>query len=181
MPVVFRRGRRGISYADERSFDRDAHGVLWERAPSQPGRGVPQFGRVHSLRQRLCMSGLRCQVCGGPADRRPDGLLWLVDAHLAELLPAGEITAHPPICRPCAHLSIRACPHLRTRQVALRVRRFRPFSVRGALYLAEPTGPRPYDARTLQLADPRIPWLLGGQLLVELLDYTAVDLDDPMA
>ncbi|WP_237404674.1 hypothetical protein [Actinacidiphila reveromycinica] len=53
--------------------------------------------------------------------------------------------------------------------------------MRGALYLAEPTGPRPYDARTLQLADPRIPWLLGGQLLVELLDYTAVDLDDPMA
>ncbi|MFJ1599461.1 hypothetical protein [Streptomyces sp. NPDC088261] len=178
MPVVFRRDRRGIAYADERSFDRDVHGVLWERAPSQPGRGVPRFGRVHSLRQRLCLTGLLCQVCGGPADRTTDGVLWLVDAHPAELPPTGETTAHPPVCRPCARLSLRACPRLRSHQVALRVRRFRPEGVRGALYLADRSGPRLYDARTLPLTNPLVPWLVGSQLLVELIDYTVVDLDD---
>ncbi|MFD4571733.1 hypothetical protein ACFWNK_10910 [Streptomyces sp. NPDC058417] len=181
MPVVFRRDRRGIAYADERSFDRDAHGVLWERTPSQPGRGAAQFGKVHSLRQRLCMTGLRCQICGAPADRTPDGVLWLIDAHPGELLPVGETTAHPPVCRPCAHLSSRACPHLRSQQVALRVRRFRPSGVRGALYLPGPTAPRLFDAQTLPLTDPRLPWLLGSQLLVHLIAYTPIELNDPTA
>ncbi len=177
-PVVLRRDGKGIAYADERSYDRDAYGVLWERTPSQPGKGVPQFGEVHSLRQRLCMTGLRCQVCGVPADRAPDGVLWLVDARPAELLPAGETTAHPPVCRPCARLAVRACPHLRTQQVALRVRGFRPSSVRGALYAPGRNGPDLYDAQTLPLAHPLVPWLLGGQLLMELTEYTPVALDD---
>jgi hypothetical protein len=75
MPVVWRRRGRGIGYADERSYDRDGEGVLWSRVASQPGRGKPLLGKVHSLRQRVAMAQLRCQVCGGPADRTAAGLL----------------------------------------------------------------------------------------------------------
>lgn len=95
-PIVVRRDGRGIQYADERSFDR-VDGVLWARTPSQPGRGKPQFGAVHSLRQRLTMTNLLCHICGRPADRTPDGLLWLIDARPDELRPGSERTTHPPI------------------------------------------------------------------------------------
>ncbi|MYZ40125.1 MULTISPECIES: hypothetical protein [unclassified Streptomyces] len=47
-------------------------------APSQPGRGRPEYGSVHSLRQRLAMGGLLCQICGKPADRNRDRVLWLL-------------------------------------------------------------------------------------------------------
>jgi hypothetical protein len=181
MPVVLRRDRKGIRYADERRYDRDPYGVLWERTPSQPGGGTPQFGKVHGLRQRLAMAGLRCQICGGPADRNQDGVLWIIDARPSDLLPEGESTGHPPVCRPCAHQSIRACPHLRTRQVILRVRTFTPSGVLGTLYRPTPTGPRACDAATLRLADALIPWLRGSQLVVDLADYTSIDLNDPTA
>lgn len=182
MPMVLRRGARGIGYADERSFDRDALGILWTRTPSQPGRGTPQLGKVHGLRQRLCMTGLRCQVCGGPANRAGDGVLWLIDARSHELLPDGdERTAHPPVCRPCARQSVRACPHLRNQYVALRVRRFAPYGVSGALYHRGPKGPQPYGADTVPLTDPRLPWTRASQLLMSLDDFSVVDLDDPTA
>jgi hypothetical protein len=179
MPVVLRRDRRGIAYADERSYDRDGHGILWERTPSQPGKGVPQFGKVHSLRQRLCVAGVRCQICGGPADRTSDGVLWLIGADSGDRLSAAEVTAHPPVCRPCAHLSLRACPHLRTRQVALRVRTFVPYGVRGALYATTRVGRRLYDVQTLRFGDPLTPWLRAGQLLMVLTDFTVIDINDP--
>ncbi|WP_233580407.1 hypothetical protein [Streptomyces triticirhizae] len=69
--VVARNGR--LAYADERSYDRDTGGVLWRRVPSTPGKGNPEFGAVHPLRQRLALAGLLCQVCGSPADRTEDG------------------------------------------------------------------------------------------------------------
>jgi hypothetical protein len=123
------------------------------------------------------MTELRCQICGGAADRTSEGVLWLVDADPWDLAPEGETTAHPPVCRPCARLSVRACPHLRTRQVALRVRTFRPAGVRGALYAPAPGGPRLRDAETLRLGDPLLPWLCAGQLLMHLADFTPVGLE----
>src|SRR3989442_68826 len=78
---VVNRDGRGIAYADEISADRDIHGVLWHRTYSRPRRGRPEFGNVHSLRQRRAMRRLLCQVCGGPADRTQDGVLWLLPDH----------------------------------------------------------------------------------------------------
>lgn len=177
MAVVFRRDRKGIRYADERSFDRDERGVLWVRTPSQPGRGRPEFGKVHSLRQRLCMSELRCQVCGGPADRSAEGVLWLVDAARRELRPGGEITGHPPVCRPCAERAVRACPHLRPAVVALRVRSFEPYGVNGALYQATHEGPKAVDAQVVPFGSLVMPWVRAGQLVMALRDFTVIDLD----
>lgn len=176
VPVVARRGRRGISYTDERSFDRDAQGVLWARSPSQPGRGSPQYGKVHSLRQRLCMGGLLCQICGGPADRDPDGTLWLIDADPGDLRYDGELTTHPPVCLPCAHRSVRACPHLRPAWVALRVRSATPYGVNGTLYRPGNPTPAMVTATDIRLDDPILPWVRASQLIMRLNDFTPTDL-----
>jgi hypothetical protein len=176
MPVTFRRGGSGIGYADERSFDRDGAGVLWTRVPTQPGRGRPEFGAVHSLRQRIAMSGLRCQICGGPADVDGDGVLWLLDADAPELRPGAEHTAHPPVCVPCVRLSVRACPHLRAAWVTVRVRSYVPYGVRGVLY--RPTRPVPVvvEAVTVPFGSPLLPWVRAGQLLMKLRDFVPVAL-----
>lgn len=181
MPVVARRDGLGIRYADERTYDRDAHGVLWSRTPSQPGCGKPQFGAVHSLRQRLAMAGLRCQVCGGPADHTPDGVLWLIDARPDELLPSEEDTAHPPVCRPCAHRSTRACPHLRGNHTAVRVRRFFPSGVNGVLYVPTRTGPIVAESGPIAFGDRHLPWVRAHQLVMRLVDFAPSDLNDPHA
>ena len=182
MLVVMQRGGRGIRYADERFFfDRDERGVLWSREPSQPGRGEPLFGKVHSLRQRLAMSQLRCQICGGPADQSADGVLWIIDSPSEDISP-GEKTAHPPVCRPCAHRSVIACPHLRGRFTAVRVRCFAPVGVNGALYGLSPEGRvEEVDAMALTFTDPRLPYLRAHQLIMRLTDFSLIDLNDPTA
>lgn len=176
--VVERRGR--IAFADERPYDRDSQGILWARAPSQPGKGKPQFGHVHALRQRNAMERLLCQVCGGQADRNVNGMLWLLgedpDTFEADD-DGGVVTSHPPVCLPCAHTSIGACPHLRREFTALRVRSFERAGVRGALY--QPAKPHPVAVDVVGIAfdDPLIHWVRAGQLLLRLTDFQPVNLD----
>lgn len=176
--LMIRRDRRGIAYTDERTYDR-AHGVLWTRTPSQPGRGKPEFGAVHSLRQRLCMTGLRCQICGAPADRNNDGTLWLVDAATDELVPHAEQTTHPPVCLPCAQLSVRACPHLRPRWTALRVVSHTFHGVEGVLYApGNPGEPElvAVDTGSFALTDPCVTWVRAHQLIAELQSFVVTDI-----
>ncbi|WP_399086673.1 hypothetical protein ACGH2B_08810 [Streptomyces sp. BBFR2] len=169
--------RGGIGYADEKPYDRDTRGVLWSRTPSIPGKGRPQFGEVHTLRQHRAMAELLCQVCGGPADRNAEGVLWLLgeDPHDRTSWPAELLTTHPPLCRPCAAASLRICPHLRQRCVALRVRSFRPVGVRGALYRPGLAAPLPVGAVGVAYGDPRIRWVRAGQLIMRLDDVNVVD------
>lgn len=179
MPMTYRRRGTGIAYTDERSFDRDENGVLWARTPSRPGRGRPQYGSVHPLRQRLAMTGLRCQICGSPADRTADGVLWLLDASPDDptLRSDRERTAHPPVCLPCATRSTSACPHLRGSSTVLRVRAFSPYGVRGALYRPTAGPPQAVDAVNLPFGDPRMPWMRAGQLIMRLVEFTVVNLE----
>ncbi|WP_314175706.1 hypothetical protein [Streptomyces winkii] len=175
--MVLRRGR--IAFADERPYDRDSQGILWSRTPSQPGKGKPQFGQVHALRQRNAMERLLCQVCGGMADRNPDGILWLLPEELDRSPEADHeevITTHPPLCLPCAHTSTKACPHLRREFTAVRVRDFERAGVRGALY--QPSTPHPVavDAIGVAFDDPLIRWVRAGQLLLRLTDFQPIDL-----
>ncbi|MCH6163133.1 hypothetical protein [Streptomyces marispadix] len=175
--VVERKGR--IAFVHERRYDRDAHGVLWDRVPFQPGKGVPQFGRLHPLRQRNAMELLLCHVCGDPADRDPDGVLWL----LAEALdpaagpgPGGIVTEHPPVCLPCAHIAVRECPRLRAGFTAVRVRAVEQAGVCGALYRPGSPRPVPVDAVSVTFDNPAIGWVRAGKLLLRLTDYRLVDL-----
>ncbi|MFD7117562.1 hypothetical protein ACFWAA_11010 [Streptomyces sp. NPDC059922] len=176
-PRVVTKGR-GIGYADERPYDRDTDGVLWTRVRSLPGRGRPHFGKVHALRQRRAMGQLLCQICARPADRDADGVLWLLGEDPADpgSWPRDLITAHPPLCRPCAVRSVRACPHLRTRCVALRVRSFGLAGVRGALYAPGNPSPVPLGAVGVAFDDPRIRWVRAGQLIMRLRAFTVTGL-----
>ncbi|MFF2525491.1 hypothetical protein [Streptomyces liangshanensis] len=175
MPVITK--GRGIGYADERPYDRDSEGVLWTRTPSLPGKGRPEYGRVHTLRQRRAMGELLCQVCARPADRTADGVLWLSgeDAREAASWSGDLVTAHPPLCVPCAMRSVASCPHLRKRFVMLRVSAYSPAGVRGALYRPGHPAPVAVDATGVAFGDPRIHWVRAGQLLMRLSKFTIVE------
>ncbi|MFD7893462.1 hypothetical protein [Streptomyces sp. NPDC059743] len=175
---VVARGR-GIGYADERPYDRDTDGVLWTRVPSLPGKGRPEFGKVHALRQRRAMSELLCQICARPADRNAEGVLWIMgeDPDHPGSWPADLTTTHPPLCAPCALNSVRACPHLRSQYAVLRVRTCTPAGVQGALYRPGYPDPVPVDATGVSFDDPLIHWVRAGQLVMRLHDYTVTDLE----
>jgi hypothetical protein len=122
---------------------------------------------------------LLCQVCGGPADRNEDGVLWVVGEDQAERAswPDPLPTAHPPVCAECAVRSVGLCPHLRRHHVALRVRQFDVMGVRGALYRPARPNPVKVAAAGITLDDPRIRWIQAGQLIVSLREFTLTSLD----
>ncbi|MDT0309276.1 hypothetical protein RM780_20260 [Streptomyces sp. DSM 44917] len=180
--VVPRHGG-GIGYADEQVHDRDGNGILWGRVSHRPGKGRPEFGKVHGPRQRRAMRRALCQICAGPADRNRQGVLWLLgeDGNDPETWPTDVLTCHPPVCLPCATKSVGACPHLREGYVALRVRRFAPAGVRGVLY--RPALPLPVmsEAVGVALDDPMVRWVRAGQLIVRLAAFSVVDLAEAAA
>jgi hypothetical protein len=149
--------------------------------PSLPGKGRPQYGKVHFLRQRQAMGSLLCQVCGQPIknDATTDGLLWLLSEDPDDLAtwPADMVTGHPPVCLSCAWLSVCACPHLRKQYTAVRVRRFHLSGVHGALYRPSYPAPVPYDVGGLDFGDGRLPWIQAAQLLMRLDEFKPVDLE----
>jgi hypothetical protein len=174
VPVVAR-GRWGIGYARERRGDRDHRGVLWTRITTAPGNGRPLFRRVHPLRQRRAMRQLLCQICGGPADRNEQGVLWLL-GEADKGWTGSEVTGQPPVCLPCALVASRACPHLRGNALALRVRHAPIEGVSGILYRPGPNGPVRLGPATLPYTDPRTRRLQAFQLMRGLYDCTVVDL-----
>ncbi|WP_229759270.1 hypothetical protein [Peterkaempfera bronchialis] len=157
--VEDRRSPGRIAYRDERPDDRDEYGVLWARADSRPTRGRPQYGLVHPRRQRHAMRNLRCQVCDGPADTDERGTLWLLGDDRGDWpgWPEEMAATTPPLCLPCARLSVRLCPHLRGRHIAVRVRNPEIAGVYGALYLPRPDRARPTAAPTRPSPTPTPP------------------------
>ena len=174
-PIVAN-GRSGIGYRRERRGDRDAHGVLWARYIRAPGVGEPEFGAVHPYRQRQAMRRLLCQVCGRPADRNDQDVLWLL-GQTGRPWAGEESTAQPPICLRCAHTASRICPHLRGNTLALRVRHAPIAGVLGFLYTPSRHGPIRAGAATLPYASPGIRMLQARQLIRNLHDCTVVDLE----
>jgi hypothetical protein len=176
--VVARRGV-GIGYADEGLYDRDEHGVLWERTVINPGKGQPEFGLVHAARQRWVMRKLLCQVCAGPADRTEQGVLWLLGDDLDKWpnWPENMGATHPPVCLPCARKSFLLCPYLRDNYVAVRVKEPKVSGVYGVLYRRGPVAPVPMSEATMEYGDPRICWMLAAQLVTGLYSCTFVDVE----
>jgi hypothetical protein len=175
--LVVRHGR--IAYTDENVADRDKHGVLWNRTPSRPRHGRPEFGKVHSLRQRRTMRRLLCQVCAGPADRNEDGVLWLLQDHREDWdkWPEAMTVTEPPICLPCIQTSVRLCPALRRGPVVVRVGRFPLYGIEGALYrvgLQSPVATRP---AIVPFNDPIIKWIRAAHLVRELHDCEIIPLE----
>ncbi|WNI14692.1 hypothetical protein [Actinacidiphila sp. ITFR-21] len=171
--------RNRLGYEGEHPLDRDKFGILWRRIGISPGVGTPEYGAVHSLRQRRTMLRTLCQVCGGPADQTRDGVLWLMGRAEYERAPwpAPIESPHPPVCLNCAVQAIRLCPHLRDHYIAVRVRRFHLSGVYGALYVPTLPEPRATTVETLALSDRRTAWLQASQFIMRLVDYRVVDLD----
>jgi hypothetical protein len=171
----------GIGFADELPSDRDEHGVLWRRTPLRQGTGRPEFGKVHALRQRRAMRDLLCQVCGAPADRTEDGVLWLLGEDRADWpgWPERMAATQPPVCLGCARVAVRTCPYLhRVGAVAVRVAAPRVGGVYGALYRPGFPFPVRTDDAIVSYEDPAARWVLAARLVMELDGCTFVDLPD---
>lgn len=177
--IVGRRLSSGIGFADERVSDRDERGVLWSRATSLPGEGRPLYGQVHSARQRRAMRRLLCQVCAKPADRNEQGVLWLLTDHREDWpgWPENMANSYPPMCLPCARLSIHACPTLRRGYVAVRTRRAPLSGVYGVRYIPAHPLPVPADGVVVGYDDPAILWVCAVQQVRSLQGCTIVTLD----
>lgn len=107
-----------LAYRNMRPEDRDKHGNLWVRVHDRPG-GRVLYDSMHPLRQRLCMEGMLCQICAGPADRNKDG--WLFIDWLREdsppTWPERSVTAMPPPVRRARTGIGRTVPALAPRSV----------------------------------------------------------------
>lgn len=175
--VVERRGG-GIGYARENLLDRDECGVLWSRCSSSPGRGRPEFGKVHTMRQRRAMTRLLCQVCGEPADRDADGgVLWLWKDHRDHWRdwPEGMWSTEPPVCVPCVGQAVRLCPALRHGAVAMRVRQCPIVGVYG---MCHRPGPVASGVANIGYDSPFIGWVQADHLIRQLSDCTLIELDE---
>lgn len=177
--VVIELGNAGIGYADETLGDRDEHGVLWRRMASRPGRGRPLFGQMHSLRQRKAMGKLLCGICAGPADVTGQGVLWLLQDNRDDwpAWPNGMAATEPPVCLPCAHLSVRVCPAIRNRYAAIRVGRCEVSGVYGIRYRGGAVFPTTARDDIVTFDDPAIRWTCAVQLVRHLTECTLIDLE----
>lgn len=158
---------------------RDADGVLWKPFGLRAGMGRPRYGTVHGPRQRRCMRRLLCQVCGRPADRDEQGVLWLLESDPEQPgWPEGQVTTHPPVCRPCAGLAAQTCPHLGGKVAAVRVGQPVIDAVYGQRYFPERATAYPSQRDVVLMSDPAARWMLGGQPAASLLAATVVDLPE---
>jgi hypothetical protein len=176
--LVTRSRLRGIAYADEVPHDRDGHGILWRRSILAPGRGRPEFGSVHSARQRRVMRRLLCQICAGPPDRTDMGVLWLLGDDRGDwpTWPEKMGATHPPLCLRCAAASVRLCPYLYN-YAAVRVREPHVGGVYGVVHRSGLRGPEPIGFDTIPYGDARLPWVQASQLVMRLEGCTFVDLE----
>jgi hypothetical protein len=177
-PLIHRRGRPGLAYADESYYDRDSFGVLWVRAPIIPEarRGEPRFDSIHPYRQRRAMLDMLCQVCGKPPAAGLEGPhLFLMGGERP--IREGEVTASPPVCEPCALESIQACPRLRKQHVAAIVKYTPAWGVAGIRH--HPVTLLPItdgDLEFFAYSAPVTPWIVAARSVVQLWGVTAVDL-----
>ncbi|WP_328915421.1 MULTISPECIES: hypothetical protein [unclassified Streptomyces] len=167
----------GLAYRDETPADRDRNGVLWARLRHAPGQGRPNYPAMHSHRQRHAMLNLLCQVCGGPADRTSRGWLFLFPRPAGPADPAPDahedaLTTKPPVCRPCAALALRHCPHL-TDALFVRSRKPRVWGVFGGYLTPAPDGGlTPSADDYLPYGHPTAPWFLASQAVLHLTRCT---------
>ncbi|WP_159001265.1 hypothetical protein [Streptomyces sp. SBT349] len=178
--LTVRPGGAGLGYRDETPEDRDGQGVLWARMDRAPGSGRPDFRALHSIRQRHTMLNKLCQVCGGQASRTSQGWLFLLQRPAGPPesadWPEGLLSTKPPVCRPCAALAARHCPHLAD-PLLVRSRKPRTWGVFGGFFTPGGNGkpvPRPSDDY-LPYGHPAAPWFLASQLVIELTRCTRAD------
>ncbi|MEW2301945.1 hypothetical protein AB0958_18560 [Streptomyces sp. NPDC006655] len=168
----------GLVYVGTRA-GQDETGLLWRLWDDIQGSGEPLWSDVHAGRQQQAMRQSLCQVCGGPADRSEQGVLWLLEDGRAEgpQWPNGFMTTHPPICVPCAPVAARLCPHLqREGAVPVRVRTAVYDAVIGLRYFRSRFGLVAAQKKEVVLMNAwTAKWVVAGQLVASLDDCTVLD------
>ena len=178
--TIVERPTQRVGYLDETMYDRDRHGVLWLRSLVRQGVGEPQFARVHPLRQRRAMRLLLCNVCGRPADRSDEGVLWLLRDNRDDWpeWPERMIVNEPPVCVPCARRASRMCPAMRLGPVAVRARRYPIVGVHGRLFRTTGTPwPEVVDFDNVLYSQPASRWVQASKLVRNLVDCTLVPVE----
>ena len=175
-----------LYYGDEdANRDRPIRGVLWARCHFSPRdehgmpTGKPQWKFMHPYRQMLMMQAMRCQVCRQPA-RTPLGFIFLAGPKDHDPTQAEFRTNQPPVCHKHARAAAALCPHLENPMVFL-ARSAPLYGVRGTLYgldadkkvraIAQPDEDLPFG-------HPKLPTLLGSQLIRRLSSFQVLDLDE---
>lgn len=93
--------------------ERDSSGALWQKEGITK-KGVPQWARVSTYRQRSSMRKRKCQVCGQKIESKVIRWLMQIDG-LEEYEHNGvnrTITMAPPTCDGCVELALDLCPNL---------------------------------------------------------------------
>jgi len=150
---------------------RDRHGIYWIQYGDSVGVGEPLFGQVHTDRQVNCMRKTLCQVCGQKISRTD--CYWILNKVESQDLKDGKcfVTQTPPVCANCIKIATEQCPHLISmgKDVPLlRVFNYSCVAVNGDLALP---GKEVQRHVILQYGHPKIKYLLGRQLIVELKQW----------
>ncbi|MGW0576487.1 hypothetical protein ACWD25_11060 [Streptomyces sp. NPDC002920] len=178
------RGGKGIGFRNEDSVTDRRDEALWVRAAIAPGRGQPDFRRVHTLRQKRAIEHSLCQVCGTTVlgTRTDERTLHLLGG--AAPITEGETTAAPPVHPLCAVESIENCPPLGRGHAAALVKYSPLWGVAGVvqdpvtLAPLPHTGARPGDLTHVHISDETIRWTLANFTVVSLHGVTPVGTDE---
>lgn len=164
---------------------RDRRGVLWQTYGDALGEGDPLFAQVHPVRQKMCMEGPYCQVCGTilPPKKTP----WLVpelsvtewNTDLRSPNARPFVTHTPPCCQSCWPVAESLCPHLKRESFfRLIVRDYQPVGIFGDYWpSADPA--RSEKGLILRFGNPQ--WaqarkkFIAKQLVVQINRWKVVD------
>ncbi|MCX5215771.1 hypothetical protein OG689_42210 [Kitasatospora sp. NBC_00240] len=168
-----------LAYREETQADR-VNGVLVLRFTGKPGQGQPLWNASHPGRQTRAMGGLLCRVCGAPADRTEDGVLWLLPhpttpggrrRTLDPCWPEGAVVEHPPICAPHALSSPRLCRAL-DGALLLRVANAPVYGLAGLRFDTGEGGPQAPVRGQFALDSAELRWVAATHLLRTLTGCT---------
>lgn len=147
-------------------------GMLWVAVPNLQG-GRPVFSMTHSQRQRRCMLGPRCQVCGVKIDGTPNWLIPDIPDHRSMWDGTSEtsegrshLAVSPPVCDRCAHTAHDWCPHLRRRPPIVARGHATPAFAMGDAFI--PATREIVPRAGCAIGDPATRWMIGRQLVMEV-------------
>ncbi|WP_157847050.1 hypothetical protein [Streptomyces achromogenes] len=181
-PLVVSRRHAGLGYADETPYDRDSFGQLWARPALRPRhrRGRPQPHTVHPYRQRRSMADMLCQVCGRKPPS-PDGPHLFLMRDRGGPVRDGELTASPPVCVPCAVISVQLCPEIRGVHVCAWVVQAPAWGVAGLVYDAGTLRPVSDKLVRAEYDGPLAPWTVAQRQVVQLFGVRPTELETEAA